>query len=99
MSCPREVDVGAYVLGALEPEERAKVPNAPGSLDEALTNLEKDHEFLLHGDGFTRDSLLGPGAGPFPERPCSADPLGVRVDRHRPPAHEPAERHPGGPRE
>lgn len=25
MSCPREVDVGAYVLGALEPEERAAV--------------------------------------------------------------------------
>src|SRR5258707_4586407 len=31
----------------LEPEELAKVPKAPGSLEEALNNLERDHEFLL----------------------------------------------------
>jgi glutamine synthetase len=41
----------------LEPEELAKVPKAPGSLDEALTNLEKDHEFLLQGDVFTEDVI------------------------------------------
>ncbi|HKB36864.1 MAG TPA: type I glutamate--ammonia ligase [Gemmataceae bacterium] len=41
----------------LEPEELAKVPKAPGSLDEALSNLEKDHEFLLQGDVFTRDVI------------------------------------------
>jgi glutamine synthetase len=41
----------------LEPEELAKVPKAPGSLDEALTNLEKDHEFLLQGDVFTQDVI------------------------------------------
>src|SRR5206468_10753484 len=29
----------------LEPEELAKVPKAPGSLEEALHHLERDHEF------------------------------------------------------
>lgn len=41
----------------LEPEELSRVPKAPGSLEEALTNLEKDHEFLLQGDVFTRDVI------------------------------------------
>jgi glutamine synthetase len=41
----------------LPPEELAKVPKAPGSLREALTNLEKDHGFLLKGDVFTQDVI------------------------------------------
>ena len=41
----------------LEPEELAKVPQAPGSLDEALQILAKDHGFLLQGDVFTKDVL------------------------------------------
>ena len=41
----------------LEPEELAKVPQAPGSLDEALNNLEKDHGWLLQGDVFTKDII------------------------------------------
>lgn len=41
----------------LPPEELAKVPQVPGSLDEALCHLEKDHEFLLKGDVFTKDFL------------------------------------------
>src|SRR6184192_4467142 len=41
----------------LEPEELAKVPKTPGSLDEAVACLEKDHEFLLQGDVFTEDVL------------------------------------------
>ena len=41
----------------LPPEELAKVPKAPGSLREALSNLEKDHGFLLKGDVFTEDVI------------------------------------------
>jgi glutamine synthetase len=41
----------------LEPEELAKVPQAPGSLDDALKNLEKDHGYLLQGDVFTKDVI------------------------------------------
>jgi len=41
----------------LPPEELAKVPQVPGSLDEAVRALEEDHEFLLKGDVFTRDFL------------------------------------------
>jgi len=41
----------------LPPEEKALVPQVPGSLDEALTHLEKDHEFLLKGDVFTKDVI------------------------------------------
>ena len=39
----------------LEPEELAKVPKAPGSLEESLAALKKDHEFLLRGEVFTAD--------------------------------------------
>ena len=39
----------------LEPEELAKVPKAPGSLEESLAALKKDHEFLLRGEVFTKD--------------------------------------------
>jgi len=41
----------------LSPEELKGVPTLPGSLEEALQELEKDHEFLLKGDVFTRDLL------------------------------------------
>lgn len=42
---------------ALSPEELAKVPSTPGSLEGALQALEKDHEFLLKGDVFTQDVI------------------------------------------
>jgi glutamine synthetase len=29
----------------------------PGSLEESLEALEKDHEYLLRGDVFTKDAL------------------------------------------
>jgi glutamine synthetase len=41
----------------LEPEELAKVPSMPGSLEDALTALEQDHSFLLEGDVFTEELL------------------------------------------
>ena len=41
----------------LPPEEAAKVPQTPGSLREALTALQADHEFLLKGDVFTPDVI------------------------------------------
>ena len=39
----------------LPPEELAKVPSAPGSLEEALDALEADYQFLLKGHVFTQD--------------------------------------------
>ncbi len=41
----------------LPPEEAAEVPKTPGSLDEALDALERDHDFLLRGDVFTEDVI------------------------------------------
>jgi glutamine synthetase len=41
----------------LPPEELAQIASAPASLDEALAALEKDHEFLLKGDVFTKDVI------------------------------------------
>jgi len=41
----------------LPPEDLVKVAKAPGALDEALDALEKDHDFLLKGDVFTRDVI------------------------------------------
>lgn len=41
----------------LPPEELAKVPQVPASLEGALDALEADHDFLLKGDVFTEDVL------------------------------------------
>jgi glutamine synthetase len=42
---------------ALSREELARVPTMPGSLEEALANLEADKDFLLKGDVFTSDAI------------------------------------------
>jgi glutamine synthetase len=42
---------------ALPPEEVAKIPSMPSSLDEALTCLKNDHQFMLKGDVFTEDAI------------------------------------------
>ena len=39
----------------LTPEELKDIPKMPGSLEEALECLRKDHKFLLKGDVFTED--------------------------------------------
>jgi glutamine synthetase len=44
-------------LYELPPEELAAVPQVPGSLDEALDAMEKDHAFMLEGDVFTPDVI------------------------------------------
>jgi glutamine synthetase len=49
------MDKDLYDLPA---EELAKIPQVSGSLDEALNNLEKDHEFLLKGNVFTEDAIM-----------------------------------------
>jgi glutamine synthetase len=41
----------------LPPQELARIPSTPGSLEEALEELERDHEFLLQGDVFTQEVI------------------------------------------
>src|SRR5438105_14134808 len=48
------LDKDIYDLG---PEELAKVPSMPGSLEDALDALVKDHQSLLKGDVFTEELL------------------------------------------
>lgn len=48
------LDVDIYDLS---PEELAKIPSTPGSLEEALTALENDNEFLTVGGVFTKDFI------------------------------------------
>jgi glutamine synthetase len=48
------VDRNIYEMSAAEKRE---IRSVPGSLDESLSALEADHEFLLAGDVFTRDLL------------------------------------------
>ncbi|HLF08958.1 MAG TPA: type I glutamate--ammonia ligase [Dehalococcoidia bacterium] len=51
---PAPIDKDLYEL---EPEERVHVTSTPGSLGEVLAALERDHDYLLKGDVFTRDLL------------------------------------------
>ena len=48
------LDKDIYDLG---PEELKRVPSLPGSLEESLRALEKDHDFLLKGDVFSEELL------------------------------------------
>lgn len=44
-------------ISDLSPEEMKAIPSMPSSLEEALTALEDDHDFLLKGDVFSEDLL------------------------------------------
>jgi glutamine synthetase len=41
----------------LPPEEAAKVPSVPSSLNESVKNLENNHDFLLRGEVFSEDFI------------------------------------------
>ncbi|OFV84105.1 MAG: type I glutamate--ammonia ligase, partial [Acidobacteria bacterium RIFCSPHIGHO2_02_FULL_67_57] len=41
----------------LSPEELKHVPSLPGSLEESLRALERDHDFLLKGDVFSQEII------------------------------------------
>lgn len=41
----------------LPPQEAAKVPSIPGTLDQALANLKSKHDFLLKGEVFSKDFI------------------------------------------
>ncbi len=51
---PDPVDKDLYDL---PPEELAQVPQVPGSLEQALSALESDHDYLLAGGVFTPDLI------------------------------------------
>ena len=51
---PPPIDKDLYEL---PPEEAAKVKSVPGTLEEVLDALERDHDFLLKGDVFTKDVI------------------------------------------
>jgi len=51
---PEPIDKDLYDL---EPAEKAKVKSTPGSLEEVLDALERDHSFLLQGGVFTEDLI------------------------------------------
>jgi glutamine synthetase len=51
---PPPVDKDLYDL---PPEELAKVPQVPGSLNESLAALASDHDFMLKGNVFTPDVI------------------------------------------
>lgn len=55
-----KIDPGAPLdkdIYDMKPEELTEIPSLPGSLDEALSHLENDKEFLLKGGVFTEDVI------------------------------------------
>ena len=54
MSPGKPLDKDLYDLA---PEEQQDVRSTPKSLDEALTALEQDQDFLMRGDVFSRDVI------------------------------------------
>jgi len=63
----------------LSPEELANIPSMPGSLEEALNNLEEDHDFLLKGEVFTQDAIE---SWVSYKREAEVDPVRMRPHPH-----------------
>jgi glutamine synthetase len=61
----------------LPPEELARVPSCPASLEAALDALERDHDYLMQGDVFTKD-VIDTWIGYKREHECDA----VRMRPH-----------------
>jgi glutamine synthetase len=56
----KEISPGAPLdrdIYEMSREELSKVPHTPGSLEEAIAALEKDHDFLTEGGVFTDDLI------------------------------------------
>ena len=66
-------------LYSLSSEELSAIPTMPASLEEALDELEDDHQFLLKGDVFTEDSVSN---WIEYKRENEVDPLRVRPHPH-----------------
>jgi glutamine synthetase len=70
------LDKNIYALSA---EEAKGVPTMPGSLDEAVRELEADHEFLLQGGVFSQDLI---SAWIDYKRENDIDPIRLRPHPH-----------------
>jgi glutamine synthetase len=64
---------------ALTPEEAKGIPVMPGSLNEALAELEADQEFLLKGNVFTADAIA---TWIDYKRGAEIDPIRIRPHPH-----------------
>ncbi|MBI5223162.1 type I glutamate--ammonia ligase [Candidatus Micrarchaeota archaeon] len=56
----RKIDPGEAIkenIYHMSPEKTAKIRKLPGSLNEAIKELEADHQFLLEGNVFTKDLI------------------------------------------
>ncbi|MFB3115824.1 MAG: glutamine synthetase, partial [Nitrospirales bacterium] len=63
----------------LDPEEARNIPTMPASLEEALSNLENDYQFLLKGGVFTEDLVK---AWIAYKRENDVDPVRIRPHPH-----------------
>ena len=63
----------------LEPEELGNIQTLPANLEEALNNLEDDHEFLLKGGVFSEDLVE---AWISYKRTNDVDPMRLRPHPH-----------------
>ena len=50
----KPTDINIYEASA---KVLAKIPSTPSSLAESLDALEKDHDYLLNGNVFTKDNI------------------------------------------